>query len=152
MTGVEVLRVTTLEQMQQALRVRRSVFTDEQGIDAEIEVDEHDADPATVTTAVHMLCLRDGEPVATARLLLAANPGKEAHIGRVATLAVHRGKGYGRLVMEALHDVGRDLAYTEIVLGAEATAVGFYERLGYVCEGEPYMHVGILHQDMRFRL
>jgi predicted GNAT family N-acyltransferase len=152
MSDLQVVRVTSDDHMRQALVVRRTVFVEEQGIDADIEVDEHDADPGTVTTAVHMLGLLDGEPVATARLLLGNGPPEEAHIGRVAVLDVHRGKGYGKLVMEALHVIGRELRYREVVLGAEATAVGFYERLGYVCEGEPYMHVGILHQDMRLKL
>ena len=152
MSDLQVIRVTDSEQMRCALLVRRAVFTEEQGIDAAIEVDEHDGDPATLTTAVHMLGMLGDEPVAAARLLLGNGPPEEAHIGRVAVLAEHRGKGYGKAVMEALQDIGRELKYAEVVLGAEATAVGFYERLGYVCEGDPYMLVGILHQDMRLKL
>lgn len=152
MSDFQVIRVTTLAEMAEALYVRRTVFTEEQGIDGNIEVDEHDDDPTTVQTAIHVLGRLDGEPVATARILLAASPDEEAHIGRVAVIDVHRGKNFGRAVMELLQDIGRDLGYRQIVLGAEATAVGFYERLGYVCEGEPYMHVGILHQDMRLKL
>lgn len=138
--------------MQRALAVRRAVFTEEQGIDADIEVDEHDGDPAEVKSAVHVLGLLNNEAVAAARLLLGNGPPEEAHIGRVAVLATYRGRGYGRFLMEALHAVARERHYTDVVLGAEATAVGFYERLGYVCEGSPYIHVGILHQDMRLKL
>jgi len=152
MNELQVIRVTSDDEMRRALSVRRAVFTEEQGIDAAIEVDEHDGDPASVTTAVHMLGMLGDEPVAAARLLFGNGPPEEAHIGRVAVLAVHRGKGYGKALMEELHEIARRRRYDEIVLGAEATAVGFYERLGYVCEGEPYMHVGILHQDMRLKL
>ena len=152
MSEFQVLRVTTLAEMAEALYVRRTVFTEEQGIEANVEVDEHDDDPSTVQTAIHALGRLNGEPVATARILLAESPEVEAHIGRVAVLDVHRGKNFGRAVMEMLQDIGRELGYREIVLGAEVTAIGFYERLGYVLEGEPYMRVGILHQDMRLKL
>ncbi len=152
MSDLQVLRVTTMSEMAEALFVRRTVFTEEQGIDAEVEVDEHDGDPSTIQTAVHVLARLNGQPVATARILLGENTEVEAHIGRVAVLDVHRGKNFGRAVMETLQDIGRDLGYREIVLGAEATAAGFYERLGYVSEGDPYMRVGILHQDVRLKL
>lgn len=138
--------------MLQALAIRRQVFVEEQGIDANIEIDEHDRDPASVDTAIHVLATFDGEPIATARVLLYDGPNGEAHIGRVAVRAGYRGTGVGRRIMELLHEISRELGYTEVILGAEADAVGFYERLGYVCEGEPYVHVGgILHQDMRLR-
>jgi predicted GNAT family N-acyltransferase len=152
MSDLQVLRVTTMSEMVEALYIRRTVFTEEQGIDAEVDVDEHDGDPSITRTAVHVLAKLDGQPVATARMVLGESTDVEAHIGRVAVLEVHRGKNFGRAVMEALQDIARDLGYREIVLGAEVTAAGFYERLGYVCEGDTYMLVGVLQQDMRLKL
>ena len=41
--------------MQEALVVRRAVFIEEQSVPEELEVDEHDGDPETVSTALHVL-------------------------------------------------------------------------------------------------
>ena len=68
--GFRVGVVTTVEEMAEALAVRRAVFVDEQRIDEDEEIDHYDGDPATVTDAVHVLGRLDGRPVATARLLL----------------------------------------------------------------------------------
>ena len=37
-------------------------------------------------------------------------------------------------------------------LSARATAIGFYQRLGYVAEGEPFLEVTLPHRLMRRRL
>ena len=68
--GFRVSVVTTPEEMQAALAVRRAVFIEEQRIDEDEEIDRYDGDPATVPDAVHVLGHLDGRPVATARLLL----------------------------------------------------------------------------------
>jgi predicted GNAT family N-acyltransferase len=138
--------------MRQALAVRREVFVREQGIDEAIEIDQHDGEPAAVSSALHVLALVDGEPVATGRLLLADEGHGEPHIGRVAVLASERGKGYGRAVMAALHDLARELGYEAVVLSAQAHAIRFYELLGYEARGDEYTEAGIPHREMRFRL
>ena len=152
MAALIVVRITRLSEMQQALNIRRQVFINEQGVDEAIEIDEHDADPATVTTCAHVLGLLDGVPIATGRLLLGDGPEHEAHIGRVAVLASHRGEGYGRALMEGLHALGRELGYTEVALAAQVHALAFYEGLGYVAHGDVFMDAGIPHRDMHRRL
>jgi predicted GNAT family N-acyltransferase len=144
---LEVVRVTTLEELQQALSVRRRVFIEEQQVPEDLEIDEHDADPATVTSCLHVLARLDGEPVATARLLLGEGDG-HVHIGRVAVVADKRGLGLGRVVMLALHDLAREQNATSITLGAQLQAIGFYERLGYRAYGDVFLDAGIEHRWM----
>ncbi len=151
MAGLHVIRVTNLEQMLQALEVRRRVFIEEQQVPEAEEIDAHDGDPATVTTALHVLALHDDVPVATGRLLLAHEDGR-AHIGRVAVLAERRRAGYGRAVMLALHDVAREQGVRDITLAAQLHAIGFYERLGYVVYGEVFLDAGIEHRWMDVHL
>jgi predicted GNAT family N-acyltransferase len=148
---VEVVRVTSLEEMQDALSVRRRVFIEEQGVPEDLEIDEHDADPATVTTALHVLARLDGVPVATGRLLLDEHDGN-LHIGRVAVLAEHRHRGLGRTVMLALHDLGRERNATSITLAAQLHAIGFYERLDYTARGDVFLDAGIEHRWMGLAL
>ena len=151
MADLEIIRVTTLAEMAEALAVRRAVFIDEQGVPASLEIDEHDGDPATVATAVHVLGRVDGRPVATGRLLL-AEPDGRLHIGRVAVLREQRGRGYGTAIMEALHELARDRGYDSVTLAAQLHAIGFYERLGYVARGDVFLDAGIEHRWMDFLL
>ncbi len=151
MSDLQIIRVTTAAEMDEALQVRRQVFVQEQGVDEAIEIDEHDADPAVVTSCIHVLARLDGSAVATGRLLLGDGPEHEAHIGRVAVLASQRGLGTGRAIMAALHDIARGLGYGEAALSAQSHAVGFYESLGYVAQGDEYFEAGIPHREMHIR-
>jgi predicted GNAT family N-acyltransferase len=162
--GYETIVVRTASEMDEALSIRRRVFIEEQGVPVEEEIDEHDADPATVRTAVHVLVRRDGLAVATGRLLLPHGPATSdvvgsnsprddnAHIGRVAVLAEFRRHGAGRAVMSALHTLGLERELHDITLAAQMHAIGFYERLGYVARGEVFLDAGIEHRWMDIRL
>lgn len=145
--SLEVARVTTADQMSQALFVRRRVFIEEQNVPEDLEIDEHDRDPAVVTSAVHVLARLDGKPVATGRLLLEDSEG-HLHIGRVAVLASRRRRGLGRAVMLTLHDLAREHGATSITLAAQLHAVDFYERLGYTARGAIFLDAGIEHRWM----
>ena len=72
--------------------------------------------------------------------------------GRLFQMAVateRQGRGDGRALIQALEAelLRRDLVHVH--LHARAAVVGFYERLGYVCHGEPFLEVGIEHRHMR---
>jgi len=148
--ALEIDRVTTDADMAAALGVRTRVFVDEQHVPIEEEVDRFDT--ASAEGVVHVLGRLDGEPVATARLLLETHGDGYPHIGRVAVLAEHRGRGYGRAVMEALHREARSRGVAGVTLAAQTHAIGFYEGLGYVARGPIYLDAGIEHRDMDLRL
>jgi predicted GNAT family N-acyltransferase len=148
---LEVLVVTTAAEMRDALEIRRSVFIEEQRVPEDLEIDQHDADPALVSTALHVLARRDGQPVGTGRLLL-AEPDALLHIGRVAVLAAHRRHGVGRTVMLALQVLARERGAASVTLGAQLHAISFYERLGYVASGPVFLDAGIEHRRMDLQL
>jgi predicted GNAT family N-acyltransferase len=153
MPTIEVQRITSAEQMAAALSIRRRVFIEEQRVAEEEEIDDHDGDPAQVTTALHVLATLDGEPVGTARLLLNdadhgdGGPGYP-HVGRVAVLAEHRRKRVGDALMHALHEEARERGYAGITLGAQLHAIPFYEQLAYVARGDIFLDAGIEHRWM----
>jgi predicted GNAT family N-acyltransferase len=139
--------------MVEALSVRRRVFIEEQAVPEDLEIDEHDRDPAVVSSACHVLVRLDGVAVGTGRLLLESDEDGRVHIGRVAVLAEHRSHGIGRAVMTALHDIARQQGIDSITLAAQTHAIGFYERLGYVvCPGDVFLDAGIEHRWMDLRL
>lgn len=137
----EIIEVNSWEVLGPHARpVRERVFVIEQNIPLELEWDEMDA------VSLHALA-RDasGQAIATGRLL------PDGHIGRMAVLAAHRGRGVGGSILETLirHAASRGLA--EVVLHAQESAVGFYLRHGFACDGEPFMEAGIPHRTMRRR-
>jgi len=67
----------------------------------------------------------------------------------MATLASMRGAHLGRAVLEQLLDAARARGDRGVMLQAQASAVSFYERLGFQRQGEPYEEAGIPHQEMR---
>ncbi len=148
MSEFEVVRVTSAAEMAEALTVRRAVFIVEQGIPESEEIDRHDVDPGYLTGARHVLVRYEGQPVGTGRLLQTVEGEELPHIGRVAVLASYRGRGAGRAVMSALHDLAREQGYRGATLSAQAHALGFYEKLGYVSRGGRHYEVGIEHQNM----
>jgi predicted GNAT family N-acyltransferase len=148
MSDFTVTTIATLEELADALEIRRRVFIDEQRVPEDEEIDRFDDDPTTVGDCVHMLVRLDGEPIATGRLLLDDPPAERAHIGRVAVLAECRGTGAGRVVMSALQDEARRLGRPGITLSAQLQALPFYERLGYVARGDVFLDAGIEHRWM----
>jgi YbgC/YbaW family acyl-CoA thioester hydrolase len=124
-----------------ATRIRTEVFVDEQGIQMEEEWDE--ADPSALHAVVYnglMQC------VATGRLLQHA-PGV-AKIGRMAVKRVLRGSSLGRGVVNALMAAAAEQGYREVLLHAQTSAQGFYEKSGFTVRGAPFDEVGIAHVEM----
>ena len=122
--------------------IRQAVFIDEQRIRADLVVDA--ADPL----AVHAVAFnRIGLALAAGRLL----PARDGvgQIGRLATLASMRGVHLGRAVLEALLAAARERGDRQVMLMAQASAVSFYERLGFERHGAMFEEAGIPHQEMR---
>lgn len=136
MMGVKVIRTDDLAA---CLDIRFAVFVREQGVPAEEEQDARDA------TATHLLAMRDGQALGTARVYLEGKTGK---IGRVAVRKEARGAGVGIALIRAGMDILRDMGATEAKLGAQTQAIGFYERLGFCAYGPVYDDAGIAHRDM----
>ena len=130
------------EQLQAAARaVRYAVFVEEQNIPVELEWDDLDE------VSVHVVIFDSQlNPVATGRLL------PDAHIGRLAVLAEHRQSGLGAKVLNLLIEKGRELGYPELVLHAQTSAQGFYQRYGFEAFGQTFIEAGIEHQAMRLVL
>lgn len=127
------------QQRQAAAALRQQVFVVEQGVPAELELDEMDAQ------SLHAVACQDGVPVATGRLL------PDGHIGRMAVRQDARGAGTGSLVLCALMDEARRRGDRDVVLHAQLSARDFYARHGFEAEGEVFMDAGIEHIAMRRR-
>lgn len=134
--------------MYDALRVRRAVFIDEQGVPESEEIDAYDDLFRRFNDAVHVIVYLDSQPVATGRLLLDSPTFEKAHIGRVAVLHAHRRQGLGAAVMLALQEEARSRGYPGVTLAAQLPAIPFYERLGYRARDDVFLDAGIEHRWM----
>ena len=125
---------------EQAKRIRFTVFVEEQGVPADLEMDENDA------ASLHALAYADGFAIGTGRLL------PDGHIGRMAVLQEWRGQGAGRAMLRRLIDAARRRGHREVELSAQVHAVEFYRTEGFEPDGAVYEEAGIPHQAMRMRL
>ena len=89
-----------------------------------------------------------GELLGTARLLPG---GVSRQVRQVVVAPDAHGRGVGRTLMGALESLAAEEGTTELWLHSRRTAVGFYERLGYVGEGQEFTSklTGIPHLTMR---
>ena len=132
---------TWAELGQDATQLRVEVFVREQGVPREMECDAADA-VATHAVARNQL----GQVLATGRLLAPA-PGI-GKIGRMAVKRVMRGSGLGRDMLDILSVAAAKRGDKEIVLHAQRSAEGFYQRAGFASRGDPFDEAGILHIEM----
>ena len=117
--------------------VRREVFVIEQRVPEAEEWDDDDQ------VCVHVLALRNREPVGTGRISPA---GK---IGRLAVLSEFRGRGIGDRILLMLIEQARHRGLAEVVLNTQVHALPFYERHGFEAQGEVFDEAGIPHRRMQ---
>ena len=121
--------------------IRHEAFVIGRGVPVEIELDGRDSE------LLHF-CMYDKDKLIS--YLRAEDIGNGMmHIGRVATSAHMRGKGYGRELFEYLFKYARENGFKSLEVSAVHTAVGFYEKLGFVSEGDYYLETGVNHIYMK---
>ncbi|WP_025770066.1 GNAT family N-acetyltransferase [Thioalkalivibrio sp. HK1] len=119
--------------------VRHTVFTLEQGVSVDEDIDGLD------DRCVQILACAGSTAVGTARML------PDAHIGRIAVLAPWRGRGIGARMVRLLLRVARDKGHSSCYLHAQTHAIGFYEGLGFEAVGDEFLDAGIAHRGMIYR-
>ncbi|WP_240917643.1 GNAT family N-acetyltransferase [Phycicoccus sp. HDW14] len=120
------------------LRLRQDVFVLEQEC-LFADLDGRDLEPGTVQWWTEG---PDGAVLATLRAL---DDGSVVRIGRVATAREARGAGIARELVLAVLSATRG----PVVLDAQSHLEGWYERLGFVRDGDGFLDDGIPHLPMR---
>ncbi|NQX43793.1 GNAT family N-acetyltransferase [Paenibacillus tritici] len=143
--AVEIIHVTTEEQLRLALAIRKQVFVEEQKVPEAEEIDEHDVISDEV---FHFLLMEGGQAAAAGRMIY--YKAETAKMQRIAVRQEHRSKGYGRILLLAMEERARELGLQGSVLDAQCHAEAFYSKLGYeVISKEPFYDAGILHVRMQ---
>ncbi len=138
---VEMVDWSREDQRAALLELRQTVFVQEQGVPEERERDGLDGD------CRHVLARDDaGQPIGCGRI-------SPAHkIGRMAVLQTWRGQGVGLALLRELMAYARAAGWSEVTLDAQVSAIGFYEREGFVAHGEEFEDAGLPHRAMRLAL
>lgn len=126
--------------MQSVHALRREVFVVEQNVPPELEIDDHDE------VATHLVAVLDGNVVGTLRIVA---EGSVATIGRMAVSQALRKTGIGARLMRCAAQTASRWGTEMLVLNAQLTARGFYQRLGYAEEGDVFDDANIPHIRMR---
>lgn len=63
-----------------------------------------------------------------------------------------QGKGIGASMMNFAEILARDKGYKKLIMHSRATAIGFYEKLGYKVVGDEFIEVTIPHYIMEKKL
>lgn len=135
----QVKQISSDQAKAHAFGIRMRVFVSEQGVPAEIELDEEDHH------AIHFLATTSGRSVGTARLVM---QGKEAKIGRMAILKKYRRRGIGAALLKRVIAAAKRRGARIIFLHAQVPVIGFYEKMGFRCVGPVFDEAGIAHRKM----
>ena len=153
-TGPVSVRLVSLQpDLDACLRLRWTVFVEEQQVPPSEERDGHDhlprpGDPLSPIHALAEVVSPRGQPVpaGTGRVTW-PTPGL-AKIQRMAVVDDARKLGVGRALLRLLEQEARARGAQRFTLGAQLHARGFYEREGYASEGEVFDDAGIPHVRM----
>jgi predicted GNAT family N-acyltransferase len=76
----------------------------------------------------------------------------QIQLRQMAVSSQLQGQGIGAKIITFSEQFAKEKGFKTIVLHARKTALGFYEKLGYVSFGDEYLEVGIPHYSMRKEL
>jgi predicted GNAT family N-acyltransferase len=142
---MEIISVRTDAQLNQCFKIRKKVFVEEQGVPADLEIDEFDISPEACS---HTLLLIDGIPAGTGRWR--EYEPKTAKLQRLAVLPEYRGRGVGKRLIAVLEQQAREAGNAYCILDGQCQAEAFYHKLGYVTiSQQPFEDAGIMHVRMR---
>lgn len=119
--------------LKDALTVRSSVFGDEQNYRNGARRDSRD-DTSWFVNVYDFA----GNVVATSRCAY-ADKSVERILGKIAVLPAYRKHGLGKVMISVLERIARDEGATVLYINSQISALGFYEKIGYVKYGDTYL-------------
>ncbi|CAM4209042.1 GNAT family N-acetyltransferase [Listeria booriae] len=141
-----VQQVTDKKGKQDAFDIRNEVFVVEQKVAPDLEWDEFDKLDSTIMFVDYD---EYGTALATGRFRVLPEYGK---VERICARKIARKKGSGRRIMEAIEKEAITQNVSLLKLGAQTTAIPFYEKLGYEVCSDIFLDAGIEHKNMQKKL
>lgn len=134
--NIEIQQVSWQKHKEDLSTIRRQVFIEEQNVPEELEWDEYDE------SSIHFLATIEQKVIAVARLK------PDGQIGRMAVLAEYRKQGTGSKLLHFVLQVAASKKLDEVYLHAQTTAIPFYEKQGFIIQGDIFYEANIPHRGM----
>lgn len=92
---------------------------------------------------LHIGCIEQLDDKLVGGLILAPIDNEKIRLMQVAVDTVYRGEGVGRELVKYTEKRAKEAGYSQIIMHAMLSVVGFYEKLGYHAEGDIFDEQGI---------
>jgi len=140
MISIKKFTFENKELREYAFSIRHKVFVVGQNCPEDLEYEFEEE-------STHFLLLENGNPLATARH---RKTEKGFKLERFAVLETARGKGFGMQILQAiLHDLKDEKALK--YMHAQEQVIPFYEKVGFIKEGDLFEEAGIMHYKMVYK-
>ena len=123
-----------------ALVMRRAILRTPLGLD-------YSADDLAAESSDTLIAAYEGERL-TGVVMLRPDGADRVKLRQMAVAEDMRGKHIGEHLVRAFEAHARAIGVHHIGLAARKTAIGFYERQGYVADGDEFIEVTIPHRHM----
>lgn len=141
---MQVRTALTEQELNDVYQIRKEVFIQEQGVPADIEVDDKESE------SVHFILYNEKIPAGAGRLRFQEETAKAE---RVCVVKESRGTGMGRVLMKEMEKYAIKAGASRMKLNAQLHAAVFYTQIGYeTVSAEPFLDAGIEHVTMEKRL
>ena len=97
---------------------------------------------------LHIGCVEQLDDKLVGGLILAPLDNERIRLMQVAVDTVYRGEGVGRELVKYAEKRAKEAGYSQIIMHAMLSVVGFYEKLGYHAEGDVFDEQGITFLTM----
>lgn len=97
---------------------------------------------------LHIGCIEQLDDKLVGGLILAPLDNEKIRLMQVAVDTVYRGEGVGRELVKYAEKRAKEAGYSQIVMHAMLSVVGFYEKLDYHAEGDIFDEQGITFLKM----
>ncbi len=97
---------------------------------------------------LHIGCIEQLDDKLVGGLILAPLDNEKIRLMQVAVDTVYRGEGVGRELVKYAEKRAKEAGYSQIIMHAMLSVVGFYEKLGYHSEGDIFDEQGITFLKM----
>jgi predicted GNAT family N-acyltransferase len=119
--------------------LRKSIFIEEQLVPEELEWDDWD------NKAKHIIIIFNNVPIGCARLIFI---DKIMRLERMAIIKSKRNQGFGSKLVYEIIRIAKNEKIKEIRISAQIQAISFYQKIGFIAEGEIFNDAGIKHIKM----
>lgn len=137
--SMDVQTISSEQQLNDAFKIRKKVFVEEQNVPPEEEIDDLESE------ATHFVLYINEEPAGAGRFRTVDGYGK---VERICVLSEYRGTGAGKAIMEKIESYAKNEGFKRLKLNAQTHAIPFYSKLGYEIVSEEFLDAGIPHKTM----